>query len=203
MQVHQLRVGGFDQNFSYLLFDDESGEAALIDPCGDIDVIRKAVSEHPRIRSRYILLTHGHRDHCSGVSGVKGFFNAPVAAHPDCRVPHEIEIEDRRKLPLGENFIECLHAPGHTPDSVVYRLSDDSALFTGDTLFIDWCGYCDSGAMFRTMREVLHPLADGNEVYPGHDYGRLPHAPLGEEKRSNPYLSTTDFERFREELKKL
>jgi len=110
---------------------------------------------------------------------------------------------DRQQLPLGAAYIECLYTPGHSEDSVVYRLSDDSALFTGDTLFIDWCGYCDPKTMFHTMREALYPLAGGNEVYPGHDYGRLPHAPLDREKKENPYLYPKTYDQFCKELKKL
>jgi hydroxyacylglutathione hydrolase len=81
-----------------------------------------------------------------------------------------------------------MYTPGHSVDSVVYHLSDDSALFTGDTLFIDWCGYCDPRAMFHTMREILYPLAGGNEVYPGHDYGKAPKSTIGREKKENYVL---------------
>ncbi|MCX6357816.1 MAG: hydroxyacylglutathione hydrolase family protein, partial [Candidatus Aureabacteria bacterium] len=177
--VIQLSVGGFDRNFSYLLQEQASGDAAIVDPCGDIRVIERAVRASPGLRPRYILLTHGHRDHSSGIAEAKLFFEAPVASHPLCAFRPDIPLNDHQRLPFGDIAIECLHAPGHTTDSVVYRLTDDSALFTGDTLFIDWCGYCEARSMFRTMREVLYPLADTLEVYPGHDYGRYPHRPLG------------------------
>jgi len=203
MNVQQLAVGGFDSNFSYLLFDPESREAAIIDPCGDVGVIQKAVARLPGPLPRYILLTHGHRDHTSGIGEVKMFFDAPVAAHPSVPAGCDMALEDGRMLPLGGSFIECLYAPGHSGDSVVYRLSDDTAIFTGDTLFVDWCGYCDARTMFDTLRTVIYPLADKNEVYPGHDYGRYPHTSLGRQKIENPYLAATDYGRFREELKKL
>lgn len=203
MNVIQLAVGGLDSNFSYLIHDPGSGEAAIVDPCGDTRLIKAAVSRLKRAVPRYILLTHGHHDHWSGLREVRGYFDAPVAAHPRCAARHDMDLSDRQRIAFGGTFIECLHAPGHSPDSVLYRLGDDSALFTGDTLFVDWCGYCDAGPMFRTMREVIYPLADGLEVYPGHDYGRVPHAPLGRQKRENPYLSTDDLAAFREALKKL
>lgn len=204
MNVSQLVVGGLDANFSYLLHDPHSGDAALVDPCGDTRVIKAAVARLPgEVKPRYILLTHGHHDHWSGVREVLGRFAAPVAAHPLCPARHDLDLADCQRLPLGGTFIECLHAPGHSPDSVLYRLGDDTALFTGDTLFVDWCGYCEPEAMFRTMREVLYPLPDRIEVYPGHDYGSAPHAALGTQKAENPYLSTADFARFREALKEL
>ncbi|OGV56657.1 MAG: hypothetical protein A2X49_08645 [Lentisphaerae bacterium GWF2_52_8] len=203
MKVIQLKVGGLDDNFSYLLRDEDSGASALVDPCGDTAIIRSAVEKEAQLKPHFILITHGHHDHVSGVAAVKKFFPTPVLAHPKCQFPHEISVADRQKIPFGGTFIECLHTPGHSQDSVCYRLGDDSAIFTGDTLFIDCCGYCDAHTMFRTMRDVLWPLRDSNIVYSGHNYGRVPFATLGEERQSNPYLRITDFEQFKKELKKL
>lgn len=203
IKIEQLPVGGFDSNFSYLLYDGKSGDSAIVDPCGNTDLIKMKLSSLGKLNPKYILLTHGHGDHVSGVEQVKMFFKAPLVAHPDCHFKHDIDVSDGQKLDFGNIAIECLYSPGHTKDSIVYRLTDDSAIFTGDTLFIDCCGYCEPTAMFKTMRQVIFPLADSNEVYSGHDYGRCPHAPLGEEKTKNPYLSAKTFEKFQEELKKL
>ena len=201
--VKQLRVGGFDNNFSYLITCTTTGEAAIVDPCGDINLIKSAVESMKKCHPQYILLTHGHHDHTSGVTEVKKFFPAPIMAHTDCNFPGVNSLTDHQQLPFGTSFIESIYAPGHTNDGIIYRLSDDSAIFTGDTLFIDWCGYCDAIIMFKTMREVIMPLADSNIVYSGHDYGRVPYALLGEEKINNRYLATTDFKKFSECLKEL
>lgn len=201
--VKQLAVGGFDDNYSYLLCDEKSGDAAVVDPCGNTGLIREVVAKFANINPKYILLTHGHGDHTSGVSEVRSFFNAPIVGHPNCSYRTDIQVSDGEKLDFGDTFIECIHTPGHTRDSVVYHLGDNSAVFTGDTLFIDWCGYCEAQTMFDTMRNKIFPLADSNEVYSGHNYGRVPHAPLGEEKVKNPYLALTDFSAFKEALKNL
>ena len=201
--VKQLNVGGFDSNFSYLIYDEASGEAAIIDPCGDIEIIRSALSASPRLTPRYILLTHSHGDHTSGVCEVHTFFDAPVAGHPESSFPIDTPLADNEKVKLGETTIECIYTPGHTDDSVIYHICDDSAVFTGDTLFIDWCGYCNPEKMFDTMRNRIFPLADTNEVYSGHNYGSVPHRPLGIEKLKNPYLNAANFAEFRNELKKL
>ncbi|OGV32048.1 MAG: hypothetical protein A2020_14075 [Lentisphaerae bacterium GWF2_45_14] len=203
IKVKQLNVRGLDYNFSYLVFDEVSRDAAIIDPCGDVSVIRKALEDAKPLSPKYILITHGHHDHVSGLKDVLSFFDAAVAAHPECAAGHSINLADRQQLSFGGIFIEVLYAPGHSPDGVLYRMSDDSALFTGDTLFIDCCGYCLPRAMFNTMRNVIFPLAGSNIVYSGHDYGAVPFRNLGEEKRLNPYLATDDFDKFREELKKL
>ena len=203
LKVKQLNVGGFDSNFSYLIYDEESREAAMIDPCGDIDVINEALLESAPLKPCYILLTHSHGDHTSAVYEIRKEFDAPVSAHPASSFSIDCALGDGKVLSLGAHFIECIYSPGHTDDSVLYRLSDDSAIFTGDTLFIDWCGYCDPEKMFDTMRKRIYPLADTNEVYSGHDYGSVPHRPLGDEKRLNPYLNTDDFNEFCEKLKDL
>lgn len=201
--VKQLSVGGLDDNFSYLLHHAASGDTALVDPCGDIQIIETAIKSCGMVNPKYILLTHGHGDHTSGVSAVRKFFNAPVLAHPACPFPHEHNLHDREKLPFGNLDIEALFSPGHSADSVCYRLSDDSAIFTGDTLFIDCCGYCKPEKMFKTMREILYPLNDSNIVYSGHNYGHVPFATLGEEKQTNPYLYIKKLNEFIEAVKNL
>ena len=203
IEVRQLSVGGFDDNFSYLVVATKNGDAAVIDPCGDVSIIKKAVEEFQSLNPKYILLTHGHHDHVSGIAEVKSFFPAPVGAHSGCSASHTIDLDDHQILEFGEAGIEAVYTPGHTDDGITYRLMDDSGIFTGDTLFVDWCGYCNAGQMFRTMREIILPLAGSNIVYSGHNYGRKPATLLGEEKISNPYLNTADFEQFKIKLREL
>lgn len=203
IKVKQIFVDGFDSNFSYLFYDVNTFDAAIVDPCGDVELIKKECQKLPFIKPQYILITHGHEDHVSGIDDVLDFFKAPIVAHPMTTIKHDISITHKQKLKLGSSFIECLYAPGHTKDSVIYHLCDDSAIFTGDTLFIDCCGYCEPESMFSTMRKVISPLADSNIVYSGHDYGSIPFATLGEEKITNPYLSAKTLSYFKEKLKKL
>jgi glyoxylase-like metal-dependent hydrolase (beta-lactamase superfamily II) len=199
-KVWQIAVGGFDSNFSYMVLH-ESGAAVLIDPCGDIGEIKRIFENAGDVVPTAILLTHGHHDHVSGVGETGKFFDAPVMGHPDCSFQLDAALVDRGRVDMGGGaFIECVHSPGHTPDSVVYRLSDDSGIFTGDTLFVDWCGYCRAREMFDTMRNVIFPLSDSNTVFPGHDYGHAPTSPLGVEKKHNPFLAADNFENFKKAL---
>ncbi len=200
--VRQLAVGGFDHNFSYLVIG-TGGEAALIDPTGELAVIRKAVeAEGPGLKSCYILLTHAHADHVSNVAAVRAFFPAPVLAHPDGRYPGAMPLIDGQQLPLGEGTIEVLFTPGHTRDSVVYRLSDNSGIFTGDTLFVGCIGFCDAEPMFSSLAKLAQ-LPGSNVIYSGHNYGETPTATLKEQLRDNSYLQCATLEEFREALRQL
>ena len=87
--------------------------------------------------------------------------------------------------------------------SICWLLGDNSALFTGDTLFIGCCGYCDPAVMFRTLRNVLYPLPDGALVYSGHDYEDEPFDTLGHQKTVNPYLAIRDLPSFEEAVRQL
>ena len=194
-QVRQLAVGGFDQNFSYLVTA-ENGDAALVDPTGDAEIIRRAVEAAGAIVPRYILLTHGHLDHHQALGEAEGFFPAPVVAHPTNPMAGKFHLRDRQILPFGTAGIEALFTPGHSRDSVCYRLTDNSAIFTGDVLFVGCIGFCRSRDMYRSLTRKILPLDDRLVVYSGHDYGPVPFRTLGEEKRENPFLNCPDLETF-------
>ena len=202
-EVKQLAVGGLDHNFSYVIHDPESGECAVVDPCGDTALIRAALEQYPDRIPKYILLTHGHADHTSGLTQVRSFFPAPTVCHPVCRVSSDLPIVHETKLSFGQSHIQALFTPGHAVSSICWLLGDHSAIFTGDTLFIGCCGYCDPETMFRTMREILFPLPDQAIVYSGHDYGDEPFDTLGHQKQVNPFLSIRDLKAFREAVKAL
>ena len=159
-QVQQLNVGGYDHNFSYLVVAD-NGDAALVDPTGDCEKIRRAVEAAGPLTPRYILLTHGHQDHSECLGEVCSFFPAGIASHPNHPLAGRIKLHDGMRLPFGGGWIEAIAMPGHTRDSIAFRLSDDSALFTGDTLFVDCIGFCRSKDMFDTITKKLLPLPDG------------------------------------------
>ena len=200
-RVFQIPVGGFDHNFSYLLLCGQ--EALIVDPCGDTAGIRRIFQSIPgTLRPRYILLTHSHHDHVSGIRSVKQFFPAPVCISDSSDFPCDRPLHPGERLPLGDGFVEVIATPGHTKDSVCYRSSDNSSLFTGDTLFIGECGFCRPEPMFRSML-LLRSLPDSLIVYPGHDYGELPADSLGHQKKVNPYLNSPDLNTFRERLSHL
>jgi len=197
MIVRQLHLGAMD-NFGYLVGDEATGRAAVIDPSFD----GEALAEEARalgLSIELVLATHGHRDHVADIPRLARSVGARVAAHRLCRLLKQIELEDGQRLALGSLEIEVLHTPGHTPDSVCYRV--EGALFTGDTLFINECGRVDlpgsdPRAMHDSLLRRLRSLDDDLVVYPGHDYGPAPSARLGEQKRDNYTLQPRSLEEF-------
>ena len=198
--IHQLQVGGFDHNLSYLVTSGD--DALLVDPAGNLEVIQRALPE--KFSARYILLTHGHPDHAGQTAQVRTFFDAPVLGHPNCGVRGSFPLIDGQILPLGEtgDTVEVLFTPGHSRDSVCYLVDGDAGLLTGDTLFAGYVGYGKADAMFDSLNR-LKKLPDRVKVYPGHDYGTKPVSTIGEEKRSNPYFGCETEAEFAEKLKTL
>ncbi len=201
IKIDQIDVGGFDSNFSYLATTD-GGEAFLVDPCGDAEKIRRAWEEAGCPKPVYRLVTHAHRDHISALDEVKTFFDAPVCVSSASGLPSDRGLSDGEKLPFGNGFIECIATPGHTDDSMCYRLSDDSGIFTGDTLFVDYIGFCRPEIMFESLKK-LKRLPDSLVVYSGHNYGKTPTDTLGNQKKSNPFFRPDTLSAFQTALRQL
>ena len=190
----------------YILKDNESGEALVIDP-GAYNKRFEAMLREEGIESlKYILLTHGHFDHISGVDELKSNFGGEVIVHKEDEpclsskaeslaekffFVHNNAIADTvlcggEELSLGENKIRVFHTPGHTKGSVCYIV--DELLFSGDTLFKDTVGRMDfPGGSEKEMLQSMEKLAalDGDyKVYPGHNVATT----LERERRFNPYM---------------
>ena len=203
MKILRYVLGELATN-CYLLIDEESGEAAVIDPADEAEALRRAV-ERSGAALRYILLTHGHRDHTLAAPRLHGLFpDAAVYIHAADKGavgtyshPMDELIGDALKfydegdsLPLGGLTIEVLHTPGHTGGSVCLRCVQGGSrvLFTGDTLFAGSMGRVDlPGAQPERMMSSLARLAglDGDyDVLPGHGETST----LARERRYNLYL---------------
>ncbi|KAK0264263.1 hypothetical protein B0A54_06231 [Friedmanniomyces endolithicus] len=167
---------GSGNNYAYLVTDDKTKEAVIIDPANPQEVLptlKKAVDGGVKLRN--IINTHHHHDHAGGNAEMLKSYDIPIIGGKDC--------EKVSKTPAhGETFtigdgikVKALHTPCHTQDSICYLFEDgeDRVVFTGDTLFIGGCGRFFEGTaeeMDTALNKTLGALPDDTKVYPGHEY---------------------------------
>jgi hydroxyacylglutathione hydrolase len=204
MIFKQIPVGMM-ANFTYLIGDEKTGQAAVVDPASSAgDILR--IAKESNLSIELIFATHEHSDHTLGVSSLAETTGARVVAHQAeamslerKHIPVDVKVEDGQKLKLGDIEIQIIHTPGHTPGSMCLLI--DNKLITGDTLFVGNCGRTDlaggsSKQMYESLHKKLKVLPDETEVYPGHDYGDQPTSTIGREKETNPTLTAASFEEF-------
>ena len=183
-------IAGRLENNMYLMADEKSGEAVLIDATEDLPEIKETVKKLG-VKVLYILLTHGHFDHILGLNSLKKSLNAPAVickddlvisdnineftrlfGLPDSVPPkYDMYIKDGDEILLGSYKIKVIHTPGHTEGGVCYLV--DGKLFSGDTLFKGSVGRTDLfGGNFNklsdSIKNKLFKLDDKIEVFPGH-----------------------------------
>jgi glyoxylase-like metal-dependent hydrolase (beta-lactamase superfamily II) len=189
-------------NFTYVVADETSHEAAVIDPSWDLDKVLKTIIDNG-LNLKYIINTHTHFDHVLGNEKIASKTKAKIVQHSFSNQPHDLSVDDGQELTLGLSRLHILYTPGHSNDSICV-IVDEESIFTGDTLFVGNCGRVDlpggnASAMFDSLHNKLANLNDSLIVYPGHNYGETVTSTLGEEKRTNSTLkprSRDDFMRF-------
>jgi hydroxyacylglutathione hydrolase len=191
-------------NFSYIIADETTREAAVVDSSFNAgEIIRVLKTEH--LTLKYVVNTHGHSDHTAGNTELLSVFNAKTVAHKLSRINADIKVDDGDILRVGNVSLKVLHTPGHTPDGICL-LVDNQKLLTGDTLFVGECGRTDmpggnSRSLYDSLFNKLLKLDDDVEVYPGHDYGPKPCSTIGEQRRTNYVLQPRSLTEFIEFMK--
>ena len=186
-------------NFSYVIADEKTKEAAVVDSSFNSGVIIELLKNN-KFNLKYIINTHGHSDHTAGNQELTSAFGAKVVAHELSKVNFDVAVVDGDILGVGQISLKVIYTPGHTIDSICL-LVDNKKLLTGDTLFVGECGRTDfSGgntkSMYDSLFNKLSKINDDVEVYPGHDYGVKPSSTIGEEKKSNYTLQPRSIEDF-------
>jgi glyoxylase-like metal-dependent hydrolase (beta-lactamase superfamily II) len=197
MILEQIR-GGFGANFAYIVADGDSKEGVVIDPSGMSKRILDSV-EKMGMKVLYVINTHGHGDHTGGNGDIARKTGASIVKHVSSAGPSDTAVKDGDVLKIGGTDIKIIHTPGHSPDSISILIGKN--LFTGDTLFINECGRTDIGGgsseqLWDSLFNRIAILDDDLEVYPGHDYGPLPHDSLGNQKKGNYTLEPRTIEDF-------
>ncbi len=178
--------------YTYLLADEESGEAVLIDPV--IDQLERDIKllHELGLKLVYTLDTHAHADHITGSGllrqrlGSKAVVGANAGA-----VGADVSVNDGSRLKFGAIELEVRATPGHTDGCVTYVTSDHKHAFTGDALFIRGTGRTDfqqgsAERLYRSVHDKIFTLPDDTIIWPGHDYRGLTYSTVGEEQRHNP-----------------
>jgi hydroxyacylglutathione hydrolase len=214
MIIETRAVEPFFKN-GYVLGCERTREGVIIDPGDEADALLQAIEQH-QLAIRYILLTHAHLDHVSGVARAKRALGAPVGLHRADLFLYEAVVQqglafgfriepqpapdfyyDPAAPPLafGDYDIRVHHTPGHCPGGVCLQVGPRGQagrqLFVGDTLFAGSIGRTDlPGGDYDTLigsiRRVLLAFPDDHEVHSGHG----PMTTIGEERRRNPFLRT-------------
>jgi hydroxyacylglutathione hydrolase len=186
-------------NFSYIIADQQTKEAAVVDSSYNADEIIRVIKANG-FQLKYVINTHGHSDHTAGNTELKSIFNAKIVAHEKTRISRDVIVRDGDTLSVGKISIQIIYTPGHTPDGICL-LVDGKKVLTGDTLFVGECGRTDlpggnAKSMYDSLFSKLVKLGDAVAVYPGHDYGSKPSSTIGEEKKSNYVLQPRSVEEF-------
>ena len=212
MIVESQAVGPFFKN-GFVVGCEETKDAILIDP-GDEVASLLAFAARAGLAIRFILLTHAHVDHVTGVAAAKRALNVPVYLHHDDlflydravemgkmfgltvepQPPIDVFYTPAQVITFGTYDVRVLHTPGHCPGGVCLQIGKTGTagkeLFVGDTLFAGSIGRTDlPGGDYNTLiasiRTVLLPLGDDAIVHSGHG----PDTTIGEERRTNPFLN--------------
>jgi hydroxyacylglutathione hydrolase len=202
---------------SYLVGDESSGQAVVVDPAFAIEQYLEE-AERRNVRLARTVETHTHADHVSGHGRLALEHGLPVTIHVDAEAeyPHDA-LDDGSEISLGEVVLRCIHTPGHRPEHCCFAVVDGSRatepwlVLTGDSLFVgdaarpDLAVEARAGAegLFHSLRRLVE-LGDGVEVYPGHVAGSLcgkamsskASTTIGFERRFNPALASDDVADF-------
>jgi glyoxylase-like metal-dependent hydrolase (beta-lactamase superfamily II) len=209
LRLTVVPVTPFEQNCSVIVCG-QTGEAAVVDPGGDLDRIDAAIAKAGGKLVK-VMLTHGHIDHCGQAAEFARRHGVPIEGpheadrfwidqlpaqgqmfgfpHLDAFTPDRWLVEGDH-VRVGALDFAVLHCPGHTPGHVVFYHEPSRLALVGDVLFEGSIGRTDfprgnHADLIRSIRQGLFPLGDDVQFVPGHG----PMSSFGAQRRSNPYVS--------------
>ena len=197
-------LGGYDLNFTYLIWCQHTRVAALVDAATPVQPILKIIKDKG-LDLRSVYLTHTHADHLACL-------DKWMASYPQLRVlGHERPVQDGlpnyRGLPdgivmeLGCCRITMIETPGHHPDCVCWYHEEGAAIFTGDTIFVGRTGrtigpLSSVEVLYHSVYERILTLPSETRIYPGHDYGSTHSITLDELKAGSQFFQCTSAAQF-------
>lgn len=180
--------------YTYLLADEDTREAVLIDPVLEQVDRDLGLIEELGLRLVYALDTHVHADHVTALGTLRERSGAKTVLSERAGVGcADVYVKDGDRLRFGRHELEVRETPGHTSGCVTYVTGDRSMAFTGDALLIRGSGRTDfqegdARTLYRSVHEKIFSLPGSCAIYPGHDYKGRTASSVGEEKEHNPRL---------------
>ncbi|HPG09256.1 MAG TPA: MBL fold metallo-hydrolase [Saprospiraceae bacterium] len=211
IRLHYFTFNPFQEN-TYIL-SAEDGSAIVIDPgCYTEEEEQELITylEKEHLKPVRLLNTHCHLDHVFGNAFVAKFYGLEVEIHPGEQIVLDQALSMSHlygipmtpspvpkhsllpgiSIPLGDDQLEILFTPGHSPASISLYCKNQGFLIAGDVLFQESIGRTDlpggnMATLLKSIREAFFVLPDDTLVYPGHG----PHTTIGHERRHNPFLT--------------
>lgn len=185
---------------TYLVACEATKRAVLIDPLRENTARYLAVLAYFHCTLDYVIDTHTHADHRTGIFDLADLTGAKTVMHRRAPQPHvQVHVENGDVLELGECQLRFLHTPGHTPDGLSIHV--EGCVFTGDTILIRGTGRADfaggdAGAQFDSITGRIFTLPEETRIYPAHDYRGNTFSTVGDEKRLNPRVTGRTREQY-------
>jgi glyoxylase-like metal-dependent hydrolase (beta-lactamase superfamily II) len=206
MKIVKFTIGHFEVN-NYLVYDEETKKAVLIDAGEDTIPILKKIEER-QLELVYLINTHGHADHIAGNGNIVEKTGAKLLIHPDekpflqdpqlnlsahlgfeLRSPKPDKLVNEKDLiEVGDIKFEVKYTPGHSPGHIT--LIYQKHAFVGDVIFRGSIGrtdlpYASNQSLINSIQNIIYSLPEETILYPGHG----PNTTVGEEKNNNPFVS--------------
>ena len=182
--------------YSYLLADERTREAVLIDPVFEQARRDRALITELGVKLLYTLETHVHADHVTGAWLHRQRLGSRIALSAlSGAAGADVMLSHGDRVLFGARYLEARETPGHTNGCMTFVLDDESMAFTGDCLLIRGCGRTDfqqgsARALYRSVHSQVFTLPAACLLYPGHDYRGLMVTSVDEERRLNPRLGS-------------
>ena len=162
-----------NDNYSYLIKDDQTSTVAIIDP-SEFEPCDKKINEKYK-KLDFILNTHHHFDHVGGNTELKKKYGSKILGFEKDkkRIPEiDVQLKDDQEFKIGSLDFKTIFIPGHTSGHIAFYLKKEKVIFTGDTLFSLGCGRVFEGTyeeMFNSLKKIKS-LPEDTKIYCGHEY---------------------------------
>lgn len=205
MNIEKLTVGALENN-CYIISDEETKEAVIVDPGDEPDRILDLIKKN-EYKVKYIICTHAHFDHIAAIPEMKQELSANIVIHKDELLIYknahkhaelwgfemeplpepDLLVSDNDNLFIGKISLKIIHTPGHSPGGICIKLDD--ILLTGDTLFKEAVGRTDllgsnENDLKNSLKKIFKNMSDKTKILPGHG----PETTIEEEKSNNYFV---------------